>query len=368
MSPLRSPHESAAALDAAVDAAQRMLIRLDEDTSLAPLRPGGWCARETLGHLLDSACNNLRRFVIGQPPGVEHFDGYRQEEWVSRQAHRSRPWHDLVTLWTEYNRHLAHVMRHTSDAAAEGSATAPDGSGSITVRFLMDDYVVHLQHHLDQIEAFAGRLPPQRRTGSPVTAPEARMPEPGALRGVRHDLVPVNPDAHAPGLFAGSHTPQAAGMWTYMSYGPFEDVERMRTWLVSCAASTDPLYYTLIQRDTGRPVGMCSLLHIDPAMRTIELGQIWYAPDVQGSGVNADMALTLLTACIERWGYRRAEWKCDALNTRSRAAALKLGFTFEGIFRQHLVIKGHNRDTAWFSLLDSEWPAVKRALERSLRG
>ena len=101
----------------------------------------------------------------------------------------------------------------------------------------------------------------------------------------------------------------------------------MHAWLVSCAASTDPIYYTVIDRGTGRPVGMCSLLRIDSAMRTIELGHIWYVPDVQGTGVNADMALTLLTACFERWGYRRAEWKCDALNTRSRAAALKLGFT-----------------------------------------
>src|SRR5688572_5051765 len=122
MSRARTPQESAAALDAAIDTAQRLLLRLGGDASLQPLRPGGWCARETLGHLLDSACNNLRRFVIGQPPGVDRFDGYRQDEWVSRQAHRDRPWHSLMTLWTEYNRHLAHVMRHTSDAAAEGSA------------------------------------------------------------------------------------------------------------------------------------------------------------------------------------------------------------------------------------------------------
>ena len=141
----------------------------------------------------------------------------------------------------------------------------------------------------------------------------------------------------------------------------------MREWLLSCAASTDPLHYTVIERDTGRPVGMCGLLRIDPANRSIELGHIWYVPDAQGKGVNADMALTLLTACFERWGYRRAEWKCDSLNTRSRAAALKLGFTFEGIFRQHLVVKGRNRDTAWFSLLDSEWPGVKRRLDGRLR-
>src|ERR1043165_2080245 len=102
MPELRSPQQSAAALDAAVDAAQRVLVRLDDEASLEPLRPGGWCARETLGHLLDSACNNLRRFVVGQPPGVERFDGYQQDDWVGRQAHRDRPWRSLITLWTEY--------------------------------------------------------------------------------------------------------------------------------------------------------------------------------------------------------------------------------------------------------------------------
>jgi RimJ/RimL family protein N-acetyltransferase len=367
MSRVRTPQESAAALDAAVDSAQRTLVRLDEDTSLEPLRPGGWCARETLGHLLDSACNNLRRFVIGQPPGVGRFDDYQQNEWVARQAHRDRPWHSLVAFWTEYNRHLAHVMRHTSDAGAEGSAMAPDGSRPVTVRELMDDYLDHLQHHLGQIGTFAASLPWARTTGPVVVGPDARTPEPGALWGMRHDFVQVNPEAHAAALFAGSHTPQAAGLWTYMWYGPFADAGHMREWLTSCAVSADPRYYVVIERRTGRPVGMCSLLRIDPAMRTIELGHIWYVPDVQGTGVNADMALTLLTACFERWGYRRAEWKCDALNMRSRAAALKLGFTFEGIFRQHYVIKGRNRDTAWFSLLDSEWPAVKPALERRLQ-
>ncbi len=231
----------------------------------------------------------------------------------------------------------------------------------------MDDYVGHLQHHLGQIRTFAEAMPVRRDTGPPVTAPPAQRPEPGVLRGVRHEFVPIDPDAHAPALFAGSHTPEAGGLWTYMGYGPFGDAGGMHAWLVSCAASTDQIYYTVIDRGTGRPMGMCSLLRIDPAMRTIELGHIWYVPAAQGTGINADMALTLLTACFERWGYRRAEWKCDALNTRSRAAALKLGFTFEGILRQHMVVKGRNRDTAWFSLLDSEWPAVKPALEDPTR-
>lgn len=122
-----------------------------------PLRPGGWCARETLGHLIDSACNNQRRFIVGQSAGVAQFDGYEQDAWVDRQDYRDESWLALVALWTAYNRHIAHVMRHTADAAAACTARAPDGSAPVTIRFLMDDYVVHLQHHVQQISGFAGR-------------------------------------------------------------------------------------------------------------------------------------------------------------------------------------------------------------------
>jgi RimJ/RimL family protein N-acetyltransferase len=180
---------------------------------------------------------------------------------------------------------------------------------------------------------------------------------------VRHDVVPIDPEAHAPDLYAGTAGPEANGHWTYLSYGPFAGSSEMRVWLRSCAASADPLFFAVVDRATGRAVGMCSLMRITPDMRTIELGHIWYAPEVQRSGVNADMALTLLTECFETWGYRRAEWKCDALNARSRGAALKLGFTFEGVFRQHMVRRGRNRDTAWYAMLDSEWPARKAALQ-----
>ena len=364
MSEYGTPHESAAALDAAVDAALRAFTRVDEASSLEPLRPGGWCARETLGHLIDSACNNHRRFVIGQPPGVERFDGYTQNEWVSRSRPRDRPWESLVSLWSAYNRHLVHLMRSMSAEAAATSAIAPNGSEPITLGYLMHDYVCHLQHHVGQIRAWAERQPRSWPTGAPADMTPARVPERRPLPGVRHDLEPIDPGRHVADLFAGSHTPAAEGMWTYLSYGPFANAETMRAWLDSCAVTSDPLFYAVVERATGRAVGMCSLLRIVPDMKTLELGHIWYVPAVQGTGVNADMALTLLTACFEQWGYRRAEWKCDALNGRSRAAALKLGFTFEGVFRQHMVRKGRNRDTAWFAMLDSEWPAKKASLER----
>jgi RimJ/RimL family protein N-acetyltransferase len=190
----------------------------------------------------------------------------------------------------------------------------------------------------------------------------ARVPERRTLSGVRHDLEPIDPGRHVQDLFAGSHTTEAEGMWTYLPYGPFSDAEAMRAWLHACAATRDPLFFAVVERATGRAVGMCSLLRVVPEMKTLELGHIWYVPAVQGTGVSADMALTLLTASFEQWGYRRAEWKCDALNGRSKAAALKLGFTFEGVFRQHMVRKGHNRDTAWFAMLDSDWPAAKARL------
>lgn len=366
MPPYASPHLTAAGLDTAVDAALRWLAVIDEASSQEPLRPGGWCARETLGHLIDSACNNHRRFVIGQPPGVPRFDGYEQDDWVGRQAYRQESWQGLVALWTAYNRHLAHVMRTTSDDAAAGTALAPDGSGPITVGFLMGDYVRHLLHHVGQLQAFVENRPGSRPIGVPVAGGDARLPEMRALRGVRHDFQPLDPDAHVADLFAGTSTPEAAGLWTYLWYGPFDSQAQMRDWMRSCATSTDPLFFAVVERATGRAVGMCSLMRIVPDMRTIELGHIWYVPNVQGTGVNTDLGLTLLSACFELWGYRRVEWKCDALNSRSRAAALKLGFTFEGVFRQHMVRKGHNRDTAWFALLDSEWPAAKATLEERL--
>jgi RimJ/RimL family protein N-acetyltransferase len=358
-----TPFESAAALDAAVEAALRAFTRIDEKASQQPLRAGGWCARETLGHLIDSACNNHRRFVIGQPPGVDKFDGYTQDLWVGRQNYRDAPWANLLSLWTAYNRHLAHVMRSTTVEAAEGSAIAPDGSGSITVGYLMHDYVQHLNHHVGQIREWALRLPRTWPTGAAADMTPARLPERAPLSGVRYDLEPLDPARHVEGLFAGSHTPEAEGMWTYLWYGPFASPQVMREWLESCAASSDPLFFAVVDRATRTPVGMCSALRIVPEMKTLELGHIWYAPAVQGGGVNADMASMLLTACFERWGYRRVEWKCDSLNARSRAAALKLGFTFEGVFRQHMVRRGRNRDTAWYAVVDADWPALKPRLQ-----
>lgn len=204
--------------------------------------------------------------------------------------------------------------------------------------------------------------------GAPVDSlvPAAR-PVRRVLTAVRFELRPLDPDRDADDLFqVGHHGPGADVLWTYMAYGPFQTRDMMHQWLQSCAASDDPLFFTVVERDSGRRVGMCSFMSIVPDMRRIEIGHIWYAPHLQGTGISVEVAWMLLSEAFERLGYRRVEWKCNALNERSRRAALKLGFSFEGIFRQHMIVKGRNRDSAWFSMLDIEWLSARAALERRM--
>jgi hypothetical protein len=147
-----STKESASRLREAIDEAMELFQGVDDARTTEPSRPGGWCAREVVGHLIDSACNNHRRFVTGLLPQTTRFDGYEQDAWVSHQHYAREPWPDLVTLWAAYNRHLAHLMASTPDAAAARALPAPSGSGEVTIAFLMDDYVVHLRHHLAQLQ------------------------------------------------------------------------------------------------------------------------------------------------------------------------------------------------------------------------
>lgn len=152
-----------------------------------------------------------------------------------------------------------------------------------------------------------------------------------------------------------------------MPYGPFPDAAAMHAWLDDCAASSDPAFRAVVDA-RGVPCGMVSYLNIVPEHRRLELGHIWYMPRMQRTRANTEAMYLMLCESFERLGCRRVEWKCNALNTRSRNAALRLGLRFEGIFRHHMIIKGHNRDTAWFALVDSDWPAVKANMERWLYG
>jgi RimJ/RimL family protein N-acetyltransferase len=150
-----------------------------------------------------------------------------------------------------------------------------------------------------------------------------------------------------------------------MAYGPFADRAAMTAWLQGCARTSDPLFLVVHDKRSQKAVGMAAFMAMRPEMRCLELGHIWYVPAAQGVGINTEATYLMLREAFEL-GYRRVEWKCDSLNERSRRAALKLGFTFEGVFRQHMISKGRNRDTAWFAMLDGEWPAARRRLEQAI--
>ena len=174
-------------------------------------------------------------------------------------------------------------------------------------------------------------------------------------------LSPVNPHADVVELYECSHGSDIKEqIWTYMSYGPFDSKRSMQMWLEVGAESEDPLFFTVHHLESKQRVGMVSFLNIVSDMRRLELGHLWYSPDSQRSNVNTEAIYLMLCEAFDRLKYRRVEWKCDSLNEKSRSAALRLGFKFEGTFRQHRIIKGRNRDTVWYSMLDSEWTAIKK--------
>lgn len=176
-------------------------------------------------------------------------------------------------------------------------------------------------------------------------------------------LEPLNACIHAPELFEAGHSGHDAfKIWDYLPYGPFEGLDAYRKWLLAVQSRPDPQFYALRDKCSGKASGVCSFLRIEPAHGVIEIGHIWYGPQLQKTSGATEAMFLLFEHVFDELGYRRLEWKCNAANKASRHAALRLGFSFEGIFRQHLVVKGRNRDSAWFSILDKEWPAVRKAL------
>lgn len=179
-------------------------------------------------------------------------------------------------------------------------------------------------------------------------------------------MAPLDPMAHAQALYAGSHGEGKDRLWLYLLEGPFPDGAAFASSLKQKAVSEDPLFFAIVDNASNRALGYAAYLRIEPAHKVIEVGHILYATGLQRT-IGATEAMYLMARHVfGDLGYRRYEWKCNALNAASRRAALRLGFTFEGIFRQHMIVKGRNRDTAWFSMLDSEWPARKAAFERWL--
>lgn len=178
-------------------------------------------------------------------------------------------------------------------------------------------------------------------------------------------LEPLDPERHAADLHAANGRDADARSWTYLPYGPFDDLASYLDWMNRLCRGDDPLFFAIVDAATGRAVGLASYLRIDPAAGSIEVGHLRFSALLQRTPA-ATEAMYLMMQQAFGLGYRRYEWKCDALNAPSCAAAQRLGLSFEGIFRQAVVLKGRNRDTAWFATTDREWPALARAFERWL--
>lgn len=180
-------------------------------------------------------------------------------------------------------------------------------------------------------------------------------------------LTPVNPELDSLELFeAANTTPEARALWDYMYVGPFENVEDFAAYMRNAGPKEIP--FTVRRNSDGRAVGQIRNMEIEVAHGRAELGNIWYLPEGQRTFANTEACFLLLCHLFDDLHYRRVEWKCDNANRRSYGAAERLGFTHEGIFRQHAVRKGVNRDTAWFSIIDKEWPERRARFEAYLKG
>ncbi len=199
--------------------------------------------------------------------------------------------------------------------------------------------------------------------GPPVVWSPVPSPRREPLGGSRVTLRPVMPE-DTEDLYAVSHAPEGdPTTWTYLSDGPYESPEQMRAMLESASQSDDPLFFAVVRNSDQRPVGAASYMRITPEFGVIEIGNIWFGAGLRRTTAATETIFLLARNAFDELGYRRLEWKCNALNASSRRAAERFGFTFEGIFRHHQVVKGHNRDTAWYAIVDDEWPAIRCAYE-----
>lgn len=177
-------------------------------------------------------------------------------------------------------------------------------------------------------------------------------------------LRPVDAAADADALFAVSHPPDGdPAIWTYLPDGPYESPQHLRKALAWAETADGHVYFTLVRLADELALGLASYLRIEPAVGTIEIGHIWFGPPLQRTTAATEAIYLLARHAFDTLGYRRLEWKCDALNAASRRAAERFGFSFEGVFRKHLVVKGRNRDTAWFAITDDEWPEIRTGFE-----
>jgi len=207
------------------------------------------------------------------------------------------------------------------------------------------------------------RNPLGQPIGFPVPGWTPRPPPPRTpMDGRACRIEPLALDRHAADLHAANARDRDGRIWTYLPYGPFETLSDYRGWLAADCLGDDPLFHAVIDRRSGKAVGLASYLRIDPGNGVIEVGHINYSPPLQRTVAGTEAMFLMMRRVFDELGYRRYEWKCDALNEPSRRTAERLGFAFEGLFRQATMYKGRNRDTAWYSIIDTEWPAVRQRL------
>lgn len=193
----------------------------------------------------------------------------------------------------------------------------------------------------------------------------AKVPERKMLKGQYCSLEPIDLSKHADKLLANLSFENAGESWTYLPYGPFDNNEEFRTWISEINSDKDTELYAILNA-ADEPIGIAGYLRINPEHGVIEVGHLHYSKFLQKTPAATEAMYLMMQYAFDSLGYRRYEWKCNALNKSSESSALRLGFKFEGIFRQHFVFKNRNRDTAWFSILDSEWPALKEKFTKWL--
>ena len=277
---------------------------------------------------------------------------------INKAWHSTNPMPAQASLDERITWHLAH-------AAACGCHDIPE-----SIKQELKRRGVPVPKRADTMSALPDGSPPPSPPPLPlplgdlVTPAQTALPARVRIEGESVAIVPFVVEQHAPSLYEAivGHD----DLFAYLFNGPFSDYA---TFAAACQAATernDPLFFAIVDRASGVTVGHASYMRMAPVDRAIEVGGILYAPALQRTRGATEAMYLMARYVFEDLGYRRYEWKCNALNAPSRRAALRLGFTFEGIFRQHMIIKGRNRDTAWFSMLDHEWPRAKAAFEKWL--
>lgn len=199
--------------------------------------------------------------------------------------------------------------------------------------------------------------------GDDVVWQTAKTPPRSNMDGQYCRLEPIDIDRHAADLFQAFSADETGGIWTYLFTDPLKTETDLREWMAAACLGDDPLFHAVIDKRTEKAVGFATFMRIDPAMGVIEVGNINFSPLLQRTPAATETMFLMMQRAFNELGYRRYEWKCDNLNAPSHKAAKRFGFMYEGLFRQAIMYKGRNRDTAWFSIIDSEWPALEASFK-----